>query len=404
MKLAFYIARRYLFSKKTRNAINIISLISVMGILVSTAAMVVVLSAFNGIEGIVETLYSSFDADIKVAPVKGKTFDYTEFPKAKITEISAVETIAFSLEEIALFSHGENWVTAQMKGVDTSFIRTGKIKEAIEYGDAILFDETFNYTILGMGVQNRLGVNLGYGLNEQVKIHTISREKEIKRNTDPFNKQSAIVSGIFSINPDFDYNYVLVPFDMAANLLNLQNEASYAEISLSSKANSEQIAAQISEVLGDGFEVKTRYQQNELIYKTNKAEKWITFVILAFIMGLSAFNVIASLTMLIIEKKEDVKVLRSIGFTDATIRNIFFYEGMLINFSGLIGGLALGLVICFLQMKFHLIKLEGSVVDYYPVEVKTADLALIILSVLVLALLTTYLPVKLLAKNFLQKK
>lgn len=401
VNLSFYIAKRYLFSKKTRNAINLISIISVVGILVSTAAMVVVLSAFNGIEGIVENLYSSFDADIKIIPKKGKTFTLNDFPIEEIRKSEEIKTVTFSIQEIALFSNGDNWVTAQMKGVDTAFLRMGRIHESIEYGNAILHDSSFNYAIVGMGVQNRLGISPGNDFNSQIEINTISREKELRRNSNPFNRQAVMVSGVFSINPDFDYNFVLVPFDLASRLLNFRNEASFAEVEIQKGVNSEEVADAISQILGDAFEVKTRYQQNELIYKTNKAEKWVTFVILAFIMGLSAFNVIASLTMLIIEKKEDVGILKSIGFTDKGIRNIFFYEGLLINLLGMVGGLLLGLGICLIQLKFHIVKLEGSITPYYPVEIQSGDILLIMLSVIIIALLTTYLPVRILTRNFL---
>lgn len=393
MNTPFYIAKRYLFSKKSHNIVNIITGISVFGIFISTAAMVIVLSAFNGIEGLVQDLYSSFDPDIKITLKEGKTFTIGSEQLKQIKTVNGIRSISETIDEVVLLKKGENWVTATMKGVDENFLHQSIPDSIMTEGFPVVKEGGVEYSVLGYGVQNMLQVSSNPQYNNMITVYGLKRSEKLNRNNkDSFEPRLITVGGVFSINPDFDNKYILVPIDFASSILGYQNEITALEIAVNSGSDPNLIKEQLYLILGQNFNIKTRYEQNELIFKTNETEKWMVFLILGFILLLSTFNIIASLTMLILDKNKDIQTLSSLGAPYSQIKKIFIYEGLLINSLGALLGIGVGLGVSIVQIKFHVIKMANSVVDYWPMIIKPIDVFLIFVTVLVIGFTSSYLP------------
>ena len=368
-------------------------------------ALVVVLSALNGIEGLVSSMYSSFDSDIKISPKKGKSFSIDEFPKDKILAIPVVKNYSEIIEEVVILHHKDQFDVDQyehatIKGVEEDFLNGG-LKEKILHGTPQLNYQNESYGIIGSGLLLKLGgfipsINQEH---EHISVFAPSRRKKIKHNNNSFNKESLKLSSSFFIGPEFDFKYLIAPIDFARDVLDYGNGVSAVEIGLIDNSNEESIKQEIQKMLGDDFQIKTSYEQNEIIYKTNKTEKLITFLILCFIFILATFNIIASLTMLILDKKKDIFVLKSMGATSQMIRRIFFTEGLLINLLGGIIGIGLGYIICIIQQQFHFIKMEGTIIDYFPIKVKWNDLVIIFSAVFLIGCVSSWLPTKYIIKR-----
>jgi len=387
-------------SKKSHNVINIISWISVSGIAVGTLALVIVLSAFNGLEDLVEKLYASFDPDIKITAVEGKTFNAVDFPKEKIKKLESVAFYSEAIEEVVLVKYMEKQTVASIKGVQPVFYKMTGLDSMMIEGKLVL--ENPNSTVMGYGISDKLSLYLNNMLVEQVSI--IVPKKGIKKSftpADEFTRKFATPTGIFSVSPDFDTKYVLTSLPFAQELLSHPNQLSSVELNIKKGADLEKTKAAVQAILGNEFLVKTRYELNELIFKTNKTEKWITFLILTFILVIASFNIIGSLTMLIIDKKKDVWILRSMGASAKTIRQLFFIEGMLINFLGAFSGMLLGAFFCWLQITFGLLRLEGGVVEFYPMKLELLDFFYIFIIVVLIGLLASWYPVRVLTKKHL---
>lgn len=397
MNTPLYIAKRYLFSKKSHNIVNIISGISVFGIFISTAAMVIVLSAFNGIEGLVQDLYSSFDPDLKITLKEGKTFKIGDDELDQINVVEGVKSVSTTIDETVLVKNGENWVTATMKGVDDNFLSQSIPDSILTEGFATVKEGGVEFAILGYGVKNRLQVSSNPHYNNTVTIYGLNRNEKIsKTNTSAFNSHLISVGGVFSINPDFDNQFILVPISFANSILGYTNEITALEIAVLPSADVNQVKEELIKEFGERFNVKSRYEQNELIFKTNETEKWMVFLILGFILLLSTFNIIASLTMLILDKEKDIRTLSSIGATKQFLKKVFLYEGLLINSFGVVLGVSVGLLVTFLQIKFHLIKMTNSVVDYWPMIINPVDIGLILFAVLLIGFTSSYIPPRIL--------
>ena len=400
MNFPFYIAKRYFIAKKSHNVINIISWISVTGIAVGTLALVIVLSAFNGLEDLVEKLYASFDPDIKIEATKGKTFDVADFPKDKILQLDEVVFYNNAVEDVVLVKYMEKQTIATLKGVEPQFYEMTGLDTLLIEGKVIQDDS--NKMVLGYGIADKLSLYLHNMIVEQVSI--IVPKKGLKKAfvpTDEFTRKFAIPTGIFSVNPDFDTKYVVTPLRFAQKVLSYEGKVTSVELGLNKKADAEKVKEKIQSILGNDFSVKTRHELNELIFKTNKTEKWITFLILTFILVIASFNIIGSLTMLIIDKKKDIWILRTMGASRKVIRRLFFIEGMIINLTGAISGMVLGTIICVLQIQFGLLRLEGSVVEFYPMKLEAMDFVYITIIVLIIGLLASWYPVRVLTKRHL---
>jgi lipoprotein-releasing system permease protein len=404
VNLPFYIAKRYLVSKKTQNAIHIISGISVLGVAVGTMALIVILSVFNGFDELIKSLYSTFDPEIKITLSEGKTFspDTPEF--SEVRNLQNVLYFSEVLEENVLLRYGERQYIATMKGVDEEFENITGIDTMLVEGEFVLNDKNRPYAVIGQGVAYYLGVGLTF-LNP-INIYSIKRTGNVSMNPEQaINRKFIFPSGIFSIEQEHNSRYIIVPITFARELLGYQDEVSAIELKLQPGANEELLQDEIAEILGNHFLVQNRNEQNALFYRIMKSEKWAIFFILSFILIIASFNIIGSLTMLIIDKKDDIRTLRNLGASDTLIRRIFLMEGWMISILGAICGLLIGSLISWLQSRFGLIKLSGSgsfIIDAYPVVYKVQDVLKVFFTVLLIGFIAAWYPVKYISRKFLK--
>jgi lipoprotein-releasing system permease protein len=405
LKTAFYIARRYLISKKSVNVINIISGISIAGVTVGTFALVVILSVFNGLDFSIKSLFSTFDPDIKITAAKGKSFELAEgnFDALKqITDISAVTPI---VEENALLRYGERQYFATIKGVPANYNETSRLDTAsITSGKFMLEANQIPFALVGQGVAYYLSV----GLNFVDPIHIYTLKKGTKGQPtmeNAFNHSTIYASGIFANQQEIDSKYVLVPIDFARELFQMENRVNAVEIGLKPGVSGESVKAEITRILGNQFTVKTQFEQHELFYKVMQSEKWAIFIILAFVLVIASFNILGSLSMLIIDKKADISILQSMGANQKLIRSIFLLEGWMISLAGAAFGLILGVVVCLLQIKFGLLKIPGNegafIFSAYPVEIRLGDLLAIFLLVSGIGFLAAWYPIRFISGKYL---
>ncbi len=398
--IPFFIAKRYLISKKSHNAINIISGVSVAGVCVGTIALVVVLSAFNGLSDLVQSLYNSFDPDVKITAVEGKVFD----PGAKeIQALKSMEGVAYfseTLEENVLLKNADQQCLATVKGVNGEFVKMTQFDTLVNEGEYLLEHNSVSYAVLGRRISYELSASPGDALSP---LWIYAPRRGIVSSINPedgFNKKSAYVAGVFSINDDFDKKYALLPLGMVRELLGYTNEVSAIELGLSPGTDKEVMQEKISKALGPGYAVKNRYQQNEILFRTLKSEKLWTFIILVFIMVIATFNVIGSLTMLILEKKKDIAILWHMGADASLIRRIFLIEGLMITFIGVGLGILLGVTICLLQQQFGFVTFgDGYVVDAYPVNMMAMDIIGVFAVVMFIGLFAAWYPVRVFTKR-----
>ena len=398
----FQIARRYLFSKKSHNAINIISAISAMGVCVGTIALVCVLSVLNGFESLIAGLFSTFDPDLKITLVQGKSFDVTGSEFEEVRRMPSVIHFTEVLEQNALLRFRDRQMPATIKGVSDDFRLMTRIDSIMYDGQFMLFDGGFERSVAGLGVAATLG--LAPHFIDPLHIYAPKRTAKINtlRPENSFNDQGTFVSGIFSVQQaQYDDQYVLVSLDLARNLFDHDScTVSSVELKLADNVKQANVQKQIQEVLGNDFHVKNRYEQHESFYNITKIEKWIVFLILCFILLIACFNIIGSLSMLIIEKKNDIKTLRDLGADNRLIKRIFLFEGWMISFVGALGGIVLGTIICLLQQHFGLLKLGvGYVTEAYPMLIHFSDVVIVFFTVLALGFFATYYPIKHIAKG-----
>ncbi len=405
MKFPFFVARRYLFSRKSHNAINIVTGISIVCVAVVTMALVIVLSAMNGLSDLVGSLYNCFNPDVLVVAEKGKTLTLNETQKTRIKKIPGLVYYAEVVEENALLEYNEQQLVVTLRGVDAAYEELAQFDTVVSEGTLELHPNGMAGAVLGREVGTRLGV----GEYSSVNVFVPKRDRNLSVDLnnleeEPFNRSMVTVSGLYTVSSDFDGKFAIVPLETVRELMNYTNECTKIEIGTNG-LNSDEVAEQVKAILGNGFVVKNRFQQNELLYKTLQSEKLWTFVILVFILFIATFNIIGSLTLLIIEKKKDIGVLWSMGADKKMIQRIFFTEGLLISFVGVLLGLGLGLLICWLQMQFGFVRFdEGFVVDAYPVNVFGSDLLFIVLAVLGIGLLAAWYPVRVYTRKYLSVK
>jgi len=403
VNLPLLFARRYLLAKRQQNAINIITLISIVVIAVVTAAMVVVLSTMNGIGELVDSIYSPFDQDITITPAEGKTFERDSLDLAAITARPGVQDHSWIIEENVLLRCGEQQAVATMKGVEPSYLAMSRMSEHLYSGDATLGTSADPLGIIGIGLKVDLDAPLDDGVLKPLRISAPIRGRKLSTFQQSAFEQDAIaIGGAFTLNIEFDSRYVLVPLALADSLLHYRGAVNALELRTAPGTDLDALQRDLSAALGPGFRVQTRYQKNALMYRTNESEKWFTFVVLLFIGLIGAFNIIATLTMMMIEKKRDMRTLMSMGASPALVRRVFFHEGLLLVTVGVAAGLAVGLCICLLQQHFGLVSLSDSVVESYPVKVFASDLLMVTVGVFGIGLLATWVPLRALSKRFLQ--
>lgn len=400
MKLSFFIARRYLISKKSNNAINIISWISIVAIAVTTAALVVVLSAMNGLTSVVADLYHAIEPDIKITANYSKYIQADDPIISKIKQIDGIKGISYSIEENALIKLDDKQDVISIKGVDDQFKTLTQFDTVVKEGAYRFIYNDQYFGVFGRGVAYKLGLNLNDFISP-ISIYAPKRGKTESLNPeDAFNKLVISPSGIFSLNDDFDFKYVLIDLKAAQQLFDRNNAFTQIELSVKDKAQLKTIQSELSTALGSNYTVKNRYQLNDVLFKTLETEKLWTFLILAFILLIATFNIIGALTMLIIEKKKDIKTLYNLGADQRFIRRIFMNEGLLITLVGALSGLVLGVIVCVLQQKFHLVTFdEQYVIPYYPIEMQFKDFIWILSVVMAIGFVAAIYPVRIFTKN-----
>jgi len=407
LKVPVYIAKRYLFAKKSHNIINIISAISVGGITIGTAALIIVLSVFNGFENLVVSMFNSFNPDLKVVAVAGKTFNEDDVSLKNISSINGISKLTKVIEENALVKYLDKQYICTIKAVSNDFKQTSQIDSMMVYGDALLERGDQNYAVVGQGVSYNLGLSLG-DYENPLTVYVPRRFKGSSINpVEAFNSMLIQPSGIFSVQQEYDQKYMIVPLRFARELLEYDKQLSALEIKVNKTADPVRVQKQLQALLGDKFSVKNRYQQEELLFKIMKSEKLAVFMILSFILLIATFNVIGSLSMLIIDKRKDISVLKSLGASNQTIRNIFFTEGMMITFLGAILGLVIGGIVCWLQQTFGFISInsgETFVMEAYPVKILFLDFVYVLLVVGLIGFFAAWYPVKYISKKHLEER
>ena len=406
MNLSLYIARRYLFSKKSHQVINIISGVAIAGIALATAAMICTLSVFNGFQSLVAKQFTAFDPDIKITAAKGKSFLNDTPEIGKVTALDGIHTVSFGIEDKALVVHGGRQVMATIKGVDSSFTGLTSIEDAL-YGDGefILQDSQNHYAVMGAELLRELGC--GIRSAEPLEVYAPNRGKKINltmpaRN---FKKELLHLSGlIFIVNqPKYDAAYIITSIDFARKLFRRDgNEVTSMEIKATEGTDIATLKKNIEVLVGEGYTIQDRYEQQDDVYKVMQIEKLISYIFLAFIMLVACFNIVGSLSMLIIEKRDNMETLRSMGADRNTISNIFVYEGIIISAIGAVAGVAGGLFLCLLQQYCGVLSMgdAGSfVVDSYPVEVHLNDIATTFITVLAVGITAVWLPVRILTRK-----
>ena len=397
LSFSLRIARRYLFSKKSHNAINIISGISASGVAIGTMALVCVLSVFNGFETLISDMFSAFDPDLKITLTQGKTFNVNSNEFSEIRKLKSVAYFTEVIEENALLRFKDKQMPATIKGVSDDFEKMTRIDSIMYDGEFQLYDGAFERAVPGIGVASILG--LGAHFIDPLYIYAPKRTTNINllRPENSFNQLGTFVSGIFAVQQlQYDDHYVLVSIGLARELFEYdRNTVSAVELKLADGADSDNVQKQIQTIVGDRFQVKNRYQQQESFFKIMKIEKWITYLILCFILLIASFNIIGSLSMLIIDKKADIMTLRNLGANNQTIKRIFLFEGWMISAVGAIVGIGLGAGLCLLQEIFGFLKLgSGYVVEAYPVVTNIMDMLLVFVTVLIMGFLAAYYPVR----------
>ena len=412
MNLSLYIAKRYLFSKKSHNAINVISGVSVCGVALATLALVCTLSVFNGFQDLVSTFFTAFDPELKITAASGKVFDGHDIRIDKLRDLPEIEVFSESLEDNAMVQYNGKQAMVVIKGVEDNFSHLTAI-DSILYGrgEMVLYDEIVDYAIPGVELTSILGTGIRF--LDPLEVYAPKRGTQINvaNPASSFNVSYLHSSGlVFAVNQQkYDASYILTSLKFARNLFQYDTEVSSIELKLKKGVNVEAFADKISGVLGDEFIVQNRYGQQADTFRIMQVEKLISYLFLTFILLVACFNVIGSLSMLIIEKKNDVITLRALGANDRLISRIFLFEGCLISFLGALVGVVLGLTLCLVQQEFGILTLgSGSsagafVVDAYPVSVHWQDVLLILVTVLIIGFLSVLYPVKFFSRRLLDK-
>ena len=408
MNFPFFIARRYLFSKKSTHAINVISAISVVGVAVATMALVVTLSVFNGFHDMVASFFTAFDPQLKVTPVMGKTAAADDPILTQIKQLPQIDVATETVEDQALVIYHGRQAMVTVKGVEDNFDQLTHIKEIlVGDGDFELHAADMFYGIPGIRLAEALGT--GYTYQEPIKVYAPRREGQLNMANpmDGLVEDELYSPGVLFevLQGKYDKNYMLTSIDFTRRIFEQQGMVSALELRLKPGSNFESVKKDIKKIAGDKYYVKDRFEQQDDTFKIMKIEKLMAYIFLTFILMIACFNIIGSLSMLIIDKKDDVVTLRNLGASDKQIVHIFLFEGRLISAIGAVLGIVLGLLLCWAQQTYGLVKLGSSsasfVVNAYPVSVHPEDVILIFITVLVVGFLSVWYPVRYFAKRLL---
>ncbi|MEV4882278.1 ABC transporter permease [Chitinophaga ginsengisegetis] len=395
--MVWQFASRYFRAKKSTNAINIIAWVSVAAIAVGTGALIVILSVFNGFEGLVKSLYSSFYPAVKIAPVTGKTIILTPAQLQQIAAVPGVAHFSRVIEEKAVLRYGDEPTIAVLKGVDSSYNYVTDVKSNIIRGRFDTGDSVAYRAVLGLELEGALGVDVVHSI-APVTVYLPRRNvNAFVTPEDALNNGVLYPAGTFAIQQEFNSKYVITNIEFLRGLLQMSgDEMSSLEIGTRAGINDKELKVQLEKLLGSHYKVQTRYEQNQSLYAIMQTEKWAVYVILSFIMIIAAFNMIGSLYMLVIEKQKDITILKAMGARKSLIMRIFLAEGLIIAGIGTALGFGLGITFCVLQQHFGIIKLEGTsfLVDSYPVSMHAADFLLVFVTIIVIGVAASWYPAR----------
>ena len=396
MNFPILVARRYLFAKKSHNAVNVISAVSVVGVAVGAIAMVIVMSVFNGFEELAQKLYSTFDPDLKITASVGKSFVPNPETLRQLKDDPSVLTFSQTLEENVLVRYGEQQEIAILKGVDEQYRYVTGIDTMMLDGKFLLQVNDAPQTIVGAGVAGKLRIGLHF--ITPLYLYVVRNTASVSLNPEnALNQKIIFPAGVFAVDEEIDSQYLLVSLGFIRSLLENDSATGAIEVKLKPGAAAGEVQKRVAKIFGPGFDVKTTYQQKEFYYRILKYEKWVAFMILAFVLLVASFNVVGSLSMLMIEKKNDIFILQSLGATKQLLGRIFIVQGWMIVLSGAVFGMAIGALICWLQIQFGIVSLPGGgsyIIDSYPVALHAGDFAMILVAVTGISILTIYFPVK----------
>lgn len=409
MNFPFYIARRYLFSRKSHNAINVISAVSVCGVALATLALVCTLSVFNGFRDMVSTFFTAFDPQLRVVPAVGKVFDGKDERILALREMPEIALVCESVEDNALVQYQGRQAMAVIKGVDDNFSELTPIDTILfGRGDLLLHDEVADYAIPGVQLLASLGTGIRF--LDPLEIYAPKRGAKVNMANlaASFNAGNLFSSGlVFAVNQEkYDGSYIITSLQFARKLFQYTDEVSAVNLKLSPDADVDAVKSRLKELLGEDFRVLDRYEQQADTFRIMEIEKLISYLFLTFILMIACFNVIGSLSMLIIDKRDDVATLRNLGATEKQILRIFLFEGRMISFIGAVAGIVLGVLLCWLQQEFGLISLGASgsfIVDAYPVSVRFWDVVLVFVTVVAVGFLSVWYPVRCFFRKSLSK-
>ena len=406
MKLSLYIAKRYLFAKKSRNAINIISAVSVAGVAVGTMALIIILSVFNGLETMVSHIFNTFDPDIKITASEGKTFIPDTARLKLLANVNGLSCYSLTIEDNALLKYGTRQYIATIKGIDNNYAMVSNIDSSMWEGEFTLKNNKGRpYAIPGIGVATSLGIRVNFITPLEIIFPRKTGPGTNINVENSLNHKFIFPSGIFEVEKEYDSKYVYIPIDVARELTETDKGVSTIEIKFKQNANPQAVQKDIAKIFGKGFTVQNRYEQQAIFYKVMRSERLAIFFILTLILIIASFNIIGSLTMLIIEKERDIEILKSLGADNNLIRKIFIFEGWMISIIGAFSGIILGFIICWLQQTYGLVKLQSQslIMDTYPIVMKIKDFIIVPVTVLLIGYWAAWYPVRFLTKKYLNK-
>jgi len=402
MNFPLFIANRYFFSKKKKNFINVIAIISMAVVAIATAALIIALSVYNGMEGLLRSIYGSFDAELSITPTEGKSFVLTDEMLKEINGVSGVENITEVIEDNVLLKYNESQKLVKMKGFSDNFLDYSHMNPYIIDGRFTFRKDSVQYAIVGNGIRYALSINM----QDDFYPLQFFYPKNVKPGAlDPsnyFSRANIMPGGVFRLEQHYDDEYVFVPLDFAQNLLNYGDKRTSLEITTTDAATIEEVQDQLVAVLGDGFRVLNSDQQHSDLYKILRIEKLLVFLIFSLIIAIASINIFFSLSMLVIEKRRDIAVLLAMGASTHKIRRIFLSEGAIIAFAGSGIGLLLGLTIAWLQETFGLVSMGGGeslILTAYPVEIQLADFIYTALCIIMITFLASIHPAIMAPKN-----
>jgi lipoprotein-releasing system permease protein len=404
VKLSIYIAKRYLLAKKSRNAINVISAVSVAGVAVGTMALIIILSVFNGLETLVRSIFNTFDPDIKITAAEGKTFIPDTTRLRLLANIDGVSCFSLTIEENALLKYGDRQYIATIKGVDESYPMVTEIDSSMWEGEfTLMSDRGRPYAVPGVGVAQYLGIRVNF--ITPLYIYVPRKSGSATDADNAFVRKYIFPSGIFQIEKDYDSKYVYIPLEFARELTENEKGVTSIEVKFKANADPDVIQKRIRKVFDKGFLVRNRYEQQEIFYKVMKSERFAIFIILTLILTIASFNIIGSLTMLIIEKERDIEILKSLGANSELIRKIFIFEGWLISIVGASIGIILGFIICWIQQTYGIVRLHSDtlLMEAYPVVMKIRDFVVVPATVLLIGYWAAWYPVRFLTRKYLNR-